>query len=288
MEAHRGQFSLTTMGRLLEASLSGFYRWSGKGDTERDRSNRSLLVEIKAVYKECHGRYGSPRVHRKLRRNGVPCSENRVARIMRREGIQAIQARKFRVTTDSEHDLPVAENLLDRQFDVATPNATWTADMTYVWTKEGWLYLAVIMDLCSRRILGSSMRSTLHRSMVLDALRQALRLRRPAHGLLHHSDRGSQYASNEYREALTKAGVSCSMSRKGDCWDNAPTESFFATLKREMVFHRRFETRAEARSAIFEFIEVWYNRQRLHSSLGYLTPVEFENQYYQSITALAA
>jgi len=276
MAKYRGQFKVSTMCRVLEVSSSGFYDWLGREESDRSRANRVLLVAIKAVHKRSKRRYGSPRVYHQLRRQDMPCSENRVARVMRVNGIEAVAKRRFKATTDSDHAQPVADNVLDRQFDVECADAAWCADLTYIWTAEGWLYLAIILDLFSRRILGWSAKSTMARSIVLEALGSALRLGQPSRGLLHHSDRGSQYASHDYQKLLRAARVTCSMSRKGDCWDNAPAESFFATLKRELIHGRNFRTRAEAKSAIFEFIESWYNRERLHSSLGYMSPVEFE------------
>lgn len=215
---------------------------------------------------------GSPRIHNALRQRGIRCGEKRVARLMREHGIRARRPRHRRSTTDSTHTLPVAENVLDRQFEVRVPNARWAADITYLWTCQGWLYLAVVMDLFSRRIVGWSMQQTLARSLVIAALQMALQARRPQPGLLHHSDRGSQYASVDYQQMLEQAGCMCSMSRRGNCWDNAPVESFFSTLKMELVRGRRYKTIQQARAEIFEFIEVWYNCQRLHSSLGLNRP----------------
>lgn len=288
MKKYRGQFTVRAMCRVLEVSASGYYAWIGRESSARCRSNNALLVLIKAVHKASRKRYGSPRVHRQLKRQGVACSENRVSRLMRLHGVQALHARRFQATTDSAHKLPVAENVLDRQFGVDQVDAAWSADITYVWTQQGWLYLAVVMDLFSRRILGWSAGSTLERTLVIEALRAALHLRRPAGALLLHSDRGSQYASADYQELLRSGRITCSMSRKGNCWDNAPVESFFSTLKRELVHHSRFQTRWEARSELFEFIEVWYNRKRLHSSLGYMSPDEFEATHRQQPAAMAA
>lgn len=245
-------------------------------------------MEIKAVHSESKRTYGSPRIYRTLKRRGIRCSENRVARLMAACGIRAKQAKRFKATTDSRHRLPVAENKLDRQFEPEAPNEAWAADLTYIWTGEGWLYLAVVMDLFSRRIVGFSMQKTLERRLVIDALEMALGRRRPEAGLLHHSDRGSQYASGDFQAVLTGAGIVCSMSRKGNCWDNAPVESFFATLKNELVYHRRYQTRAEARADIFAYIESWYNSKRLHSSLGYLSPAEYELHTAQRPTSIAA
>lgn len=279
---------MSAMCRVMEVSSAGFYGWVGREESARDEQNQVLLVHIKSAHKASYGRYGSPRIYHKLRQNGVACSENRVARVMRKNGIRAVQARKFRSTTDSDHTQPIAENVLGREFAVENADTAWCGDITYIWTTHGWLYLAIIMDLCTRRIVGWSARTTMHRNLVLDALGAALKDRRPPTGLVHHSDRGSQYASNEYRAELEAAGITCSMSRKGNCWDNAPAESFFATLKQELVYQHAFETPSEAKHAMFEFIEVWYNRQRLHSSLGYMTPVDYEALLQQQSTNQAA
>lgn len=216
---------------------------------------------------------------RDLRAVGVRCGKNRVARLMRKHGITARPLKRFVVTTDSKHNLPVAPNLLEQQFGAEKPNTRWSGDITYIWTSEGWLYLAVVVDLCSRRVVGWSMKSTMDRSLATAALDAALKLRRPAVGLLCHSDRGSQSASGDYQKQLSDAGIVCSMSRKGNCCDNAPVESFFASFKRELIHRSRFSTRQEARSAVFEWIEVWYNRKRRHSALGYISPEEFERQH---------
>ncbi len=288
MTTYRGQFSVSAMCRVLEVSSSGFYDWLGREESDRSRANRALLVAIKAIHKRSQRRYGSPRVYHQLRREDMPCSENRVARLMRVHGIEAVPRRRFKATTDSDHAQPIADNVLDRQFEVECADAAWCADLTYIWTGEGWLYLAIILDLFSRRILGWSAKSTMERSIVLEALGSALRLRQPSSRLVLHSDRGSQYASDDYQNTLRAAGVTCSMSRKGNCWDNAPAESFFATLKRELIHQRNFRTRAEAKSSIFEFIESWYNRERLHSSLGYMSPVDFEAVNNHQSTRMAA
>jgi putative transposase len=213
-----------------------------------------------------------------LREKGIRCSRNRLVRLMKKHQITARPLRRFMVTTQSDPGLPVAENLLGRQFSTEASNHKWTADITYVWTAEGWLYLAILLDLFSRRVVGWAMGTTLERSLVLSALDMALTSRRPEAGLLCHSDRGSQYASSDYQKALQQAGVLCSMSRKGNCYDNAPTESFFASLKRELVYRTWFASRKEARAAIFEWIAVWYNRKRRHSAIGYISPEQFEQQ----------
>ncbi len=268
------RFPVASLCRAMQVSESGCYAWRKRPDSRRKQ-------ESKALPKESRQTCGSPRVHQELKAQGAACSEKRIAHLMHTLQISAQASRRSVRTTQSDPALPVAENVLERQFTAETPNAKWTADMTYVRTSEGWLHLAVVLDLHSRRIVGWSMGSTLERTLVLSALEMALSGRRPGTGLLCRSDRGSQYASGDYRTQLKAAVISCSMSRKGNCWDNAPTESFFATLKRELVHHRRFATRSEARAAIFGWIEVCCNRKRRHSSLGYLSPEAFELQYQQ-------
>jgi putative transposase len=234
------------------------------------------LVEIKAVHLAKRQTYGSPRIHAELKALGLRLGEKRVARLMRAGDIRAKQKRKFKATTDSKHSHPVAPNLLARGFEASAPNQKWVADITYIPTREGWLYLAAIVDLYSRYVVGWSMSERMNRRLVLDALEMAVGRRRPGPGLLHHSDRGSQYACADYQEALKARGMICSMSRKGDCWDNAPMESFFHTLKTELVHHRDYQTRWEAKADIFEYVEVFYNRSRSHSALGFITPAEYE------------
>jgi len=265
------------MCRVLKVSRSGYYAWRGRPESERDVENRRLVDRIRMVHKKSRKTYGSPRVHSQLVLDGERCSRGRVDRLMSANGIRARGRRKFVATTDSKHDLPVAENVLGREFSVAEPDRVWVSDITYIPTDEGWLYLAGVVDLCSRTAVGWSMSEGLERQLVMDALKMAYLRRRPCKGLIHHSDRGSQYASADYRQLLSDYGMQMSMSRKGDCWDNAVMESFFGTLKKELVHHRRYRTREEARREIFEFIEIFYNRQRLHSSLGYLPPAEYEN-----------
>ncbi len=288
MEEYRGQFTITAMARVLEVSTSGYYNWRRREESQRSKANRKLLVEIKAIHAESDATYGSPRVYRELQARGIRCGENRVARLMRLNDVRAKQVRRYRATTDSKHNLPVAENHLNRQFDPAAPNEAWAADITFIWTREGWLYVAVVMDLFSRRIIGWSMQSRLKRGLVIDALKMAMGGRHVGNSLLCHSDRGSQYASGDYQDLLADASIICSMSRKGDCWDNAPVESFFATLKRERASHRRYETREEARADLFQYVEVWYNRMRRHSSLEYLSPADYEEQHVSKRLPMAA
>ena len=222
--------------------------------------------------------YGSPRVHKELVARGKVCSENTVAELMRRHGLAARSRRKFKATTDSSHSLPVAENLLNREFEQDAPDRVWLADITYIWTLEGWLYLAAVLDAHSRRIVGWSMSDRLHSRVVIDALGMALGRRCPdqAASLLHHSDRGSQYASRAYRDLLREHNITCSMSRRANCWDNAMMESFFATLKKERIHHESYATREAARQSVFEYIELFYNPRRRHSALGYLSPEKYE------------
>lgn len=235
-----------------------------------------MLQEIRKVYKASRHTYGSPRVTRALNKQGVKCGRNRVARLMRENGIAAKTRRKYKATTNSKHSYSVADNLIKQNFTTDRPNRIWVADITYIPTDEGWLYLAAILDLFQRKIVGWAMDSTMTRQLALNALSQAVKLCRSPQGLIHHSDRGSQYASKEYQQALQGLGMISSMSRKGNCFDNACMESFFGTLKQDLVYGCRFKTRAEARHAIFEYIEVFYNRIRLHSALGYMSPVEYE------------
>ena len=282
MRDHREHFPVRLMCRVLETSPSGFYDWLRRPESQRAAEDRALIEKIQAVHNESRRTYGSPRVHASLKAAGYRIGRKRVARLMRENDIRAKAKRKFKVTTDSRHDHPVAPNLLDRQFTVAAPNTVWLADISYIWTREGWLYLAVVLDLFSRQVVGWAMDEQMPQELTLAALDMALQRRRPLPGLMHHSDRGSQYAAGAYQKRLAEHGIVCSMSRKGNCWDNAPMESFFHTLKTELVHHRDYLTRDEARRDIFEYIEVFYNRQRRHSTLGYLSPAQFE------VTALAA
>ncbi|MGH3848284.1 MAG: IS3 family transposase, partial [Pseudonocardiaceae bacterium] len=251
---------------VLSVSRSGYYAWQGRGASPREVEDAALVEEIKVAYAVGRGAYGSPRVQRELRKRGRRVGKKRVERLMRREGVRAVRRRKFRVTTDSKHKDPIALNILNREFRVELPNTAWVTDVTYVWTHQGWLYLAAILDLCSRRVVGWATSASNDRQLALDALEHAVAHRKPLAGMLHHSDRGSPYASGDYREALIKLGVVASMSRKGDCWDNAVAESFFATIKGEMIDHEDFQTRAEATAAIADYIDGFYNVQRMHSS----------------------
>jgi len=275
IQEHKWEFRIRSICRVLKVSRGAFYGWLKRPESNRSMENRKLLQEIIEIHKANRKVYGSPRIHEALKRT-QSCGKNRVARLMRVYGIQAIHKRKFRVTTDSQHNFPVAKNVLARKFSVDDPNKAWVGDITHIRTIEGWLYLAVVIDLYSRKVVGWAMDNRNNRQLACNALRMAIANRSPGKGWLHHSDRGSQYASEDYQKLLSTRKTTVSMSRKGNCWDNAVAESFFSALKKELVHHRRFETRGQAKSEIFDYIEVFYNRQRLHSTLGYRSPVEFE------------
>jgi putative transposase len=276
IEQHREAWPVTVLCETLGVSAQGFYAWRARPASAQQQRRDALLVEIRAVHAEVKQRYGSPRMHAELQARGTACSLNTVAKLMHDNEVRAKTARKFRNTTDSNHRLPVAENVLDRQFDAQGPNERWVADITYIPTREGWLYLAVVEDLYSRRVVGWSMADTMTSRLVVDALEMAVSKRLPQEGLLAHSDRGSQYASAHYQQLLGKHGIECSMSGVGQCWDNAPMESFFASLKKELVHHEDYQSRAQARASIVEYIEMFYNPKRRHSSLGYVSPAEYE------------
>lgn len=267
------------MCRTLEVSTSGFYVWLRRGESLHAHRDRQLTILIEGLFGESRGTYGAPRLHQKLRGHGQRCGRKRVARLMREAGLRTQARRRARVrTTDSNHSLPVAPNVLQRDFQATAPNRVWVSDITYIGTDEGWLFLAATMDLFSRRIVGWSMSTAMPAALVVDALRMAIEQRCPKPGLTHHSDRGCQYASAEFRTELARHGIVASMSRKGDCYDNAAMESFNHTLKTELVHRQHYRTIAEARAAVFDYIESFYNRERSHSSLNYRSPAEFERQ----------
>jgi putative transposase len=277
IEDRRADYPVRIQCEVLEVSPAGYYAWRARPESRRFAANRELVDDIKRVHHDACGRYGSPRIHRELKDQGRGVSRGRIERLMRHHGIRAIMARPRWVrTTDSRHNLPIAPNLLDRNFGAAAPNQVWLADITYVETDRGWLYLATVMDLYSRRIVGWAMADHLRTELPLAALRMAIAAKQPGPGLIHHSDRGVQYASEEYRKAIRSAGFQASMSRKGNCYDNAPMESFFHTLKTELVHHRKYATRQEATREIFAYIEGFYNRTRRHSAIGYISPIEME------------
>ena len=277
IEDRRADYPVTIMCGVLGVSPAGYYAWRSRPESQRSAANRELVDDIRRVHRDTNGRYGSPRIHAELRAQGRGASRGRIERLMRRHGIRAIMAKPRRMrTTDSRHDFPIAPNLLERNFIAAAPNQIWLADITYVEADQGWLYLATLMDLHSRKIVGWAMADHLRAELPMAALAMAIATQRPAAGLIHHSDRGVQYASAEYRKMMQSAGFRASMSRKADCYDNAPMESFFHTLKTELVHHQHYETREEARRDIFAYIEGFYNRKRRHSAIGYISPIEME------------
>lgn len=278
---HVDEFDVRLMCPLLEVSPSGYYAWCKRPPSARARADERLLLNIRIAHAKSDGDYGAPRVQRELKDDGIHVGTKRVARLMRQDGLQGRAPRRRRPrTTDSAHAHPIAPNLLARQFDVngVALNQVWVSDITYVPTQEGWLYLAAVLDLASRRCVGWAMRDTLDAELAISALEMAITTRRPGTGLIHHSDRGSQYACAEYRAVLERHRMRASMSRKGNCWDNAVAESFFATVELELIMKHRWATRDDARRAIFRFIEGWYNRERRHSTLDYVSPVQYEEQ----------
>lgn len=269
-------YPLVTLCDVLDVSVSGYRAWKRGGRPDRKHLTApQMLALIRAIHAEIRGAYGSPRMVRELRARGFPAGRERVERLMRENGIRARHKRRYKVTTDSKHGLPVADNLLDRNFTPTAPNQVWTSDITYLWTDEGWLYLAIVLDLFNREVVGWSLKPRMTSDIVTDALTMAWFRRRPAPGLLHHSDRGSQYASHAFQDKLKEYGMDCSMSRKGNGWDNAPTESGFNSFKNEWVHGIRYATHADMKATSFEYIEVFYNRKRQHSTLGYRSPIQF-------------
>jgi putative transposase len=281
IHAEKAYFPIAALCRLLGVSRQGYYAYATRPPSARTISDQLLGTQVQQLFEASQERYGSPRVLRELKASGWTVGKRRVERAMRGLGLTPPMRRRHKVTTRADITHAVAPNELARDFTATRPNERWVTDITYVWTDEGWLYLAAILDLFSRRVVGFAMSDRIDRALVLQALKLAAGRRVPNAGLTHHSDRGSQYASSDYRKALGDLDIVCSMSRKGNCWDNAVAESFFATLKTELVYRRCFATRAEAREAIFDFIETFYNSHRRHSTLGYLSPMEFENKFIE-------
>jgi transposase InsO family protein len=288
IQQHRHEFSIVLMCHVLGVSRSGFYAAHRRAPSQRERTDQRLRVEIRAIHQRSRNTYGSPRIHAELRAQGTRCGRKRVERLMRIEHVHAKPRRRTRSTTNSNHTHPLAANLLQRRFgvsDVTALNTVWVGDITYIPTREGWLYLAVLLDLASRSVVGWAMQPTLEQSLTMAALEMAIARRQPAKGVIHHTARGVQYAAGDYQALLVRSGMTASMSRKGDCYDNAVAESFFATLEWEVIERADWHTRLEARRALFEYIEVWYNRQRRHSTLGYLSPAEYETHLAQQARA---
>jgi transposase InsO family protein len=279
IQAERAYYPVAAFCRVLEVKRSGFYAFLRRQESKRSQQTRVLRVHIRDAYVANWRTYGSPRIHAELVDRGFQVGRNRIARLMRLDGLEARCRRRFVVTTQSDPGLPVAANVLNRQFSQARPNQTWVADLTYIWTRQGWLFLAVVLDLFSRRVVGWATSNRMDRELVRTALAMAVERRHPSSGLIHHSDRGCQYASWDYQRALLERSIVCSMSRKGNCYDNAVVESFFSTLKIELVYRMVFADRDQARSALFDYIEMFYNAQRRHSALGYLSPAEFERRW---------
>ena len=278
IDTYKKTWPIRLMCQVLNVSSSGYYNWHRRPESARAQSNRALDSEIRQVYGEHKQRYGVPRITDELKDRGFQCSENRVARRMTKLGLKGIQAKKFKRTTDSNHDKPVAPDLIEQDFTAASPNQKWVSDLTYVWTEEGWLYLVVIMDLYSRAIIGWSMGKRMTQQLMCDALTMALFRRRFPKGVIIHSDRGSQYCSKAYQQLINVMGLRCSMGRRATCYDNAAMESFFHTLKVELIHRERYLTRQAAKGAIFEYIETYYNRKRKHSAIGYKIPMLFEQK----------
>jgi transposase InsO family protein len=279
MKAHQDKLSIKKMCTVFGVARSGYYAWLKKAPGKRAQANADLDKKILRLFNHHKERYGAPRLRDDLQEEGELVSKNRVARRMKALGIKAKGKKKFKATTDSKHDLPVSANLLNRDFTATKPNEKWCGDISYVWTEEGWLYLATVIDLYSRKVIGWSLQSTMTKQLVCDALMMALWRRGFPRDVLFHSDRGSQYCSHDYQNMLKHYGLTCSMSRKGNCWDNAVAESFFHTLKTELIHHERYTTRESAKQSIFQYIEVYYNKLRRHSTLGSLSPENFENQF---------
>jgi transposase InsO family protein len=278
IEAQKAVFPINLMCKVLEVTRSGYYAWRAREESEHSRRDRELTVKIRAFHEQSRRTYGSPRIHADLKEDGEAVGRKRVARIMQQEGLSGQAPRAFRKTTDSKHNLPVADNIVDRNFDPEAPNQVWAADISYVRTWEGWLYLAVVLDLYSRRVVGWAVADHMRTELALDALMMAFDQRQPPTGLTHHSDRGSQYASHAYRAALDARGAVASMSRKGDCWDNSVVESFFGTLKEDLLYRHPWPTKAETKRAITEYIACFYNSHRRHKYIDNIAPMEYERR----------
>lgn len=282
MESYAEKFSIGRMSKMLGVSRSGYYCFTKRLPSQRKQDEERLVMKIKEIYEASRQTYGSPRIHAELKDQGESCSRQRVARLMKKAGIVAKMTKKFKVTTKANPKAKAAPNLLEQNFTAEQPNQRWVADITYVWTQEGWLYVAAVLDLFSRRIVGLAMEDRMMDDLVIAALDQALIHRNPLPGLMHHSDKGSQYTSRDFQKKLAQHHITASMSGTGNCYDNAAMESFFHTLKTEHVYFERYQTREQAKKSIFEYVEVFYNRQRRHSTLNYKTPLSFEQNYQQN------
>lgn len=280
ISVEKANYPITILCKVMRVARSGYYAWVSCGKSARQRANEELIDLVKEIHADSDETFGTRRMAEALRDRGIKFGRQRARTLMRLAGVAVKRRRKFKVTTDSKHKLPVAPNLLDRNFKVDRPNRAWVSDISYVWTSEGWLYLAVVIDLFSRQVVGWSMGRCIKKELVIDAFTMAFWRRRPEKGLIFHSDRGSQYCSHEFQKLLKKYGAISSMSRKGNCWDNAPAESFFASLKKDRVYFKRYKTREEARRDIVDYLEMFYNNRRLHSYLGYVSPRQFEETWF--------
>lgn len=278
MNEYKQEFKIKSMARVLGVSRSGYYAWLKPKHGDKEQERIILTGHILRVFNESKRSYGSPRIYRQLKNEGISCGKNRIAKLMRNSALIARKKRKYKKPVTERHDRSFAANLLNRKFNYAKPNCAWVSDVSYFWTRSGWLHLAIVMDLFSRRIIGWSMSSHVDKDLTLGAFNMALINRKPRHRLIHHCDQGAEYTNHEYQDALQDNGIASSMSRSGNCYDNAVAESFFKTIKTELAKKQKFSTIEEARAAIFEYIEIFYNRQRLHSTLGYVSPAEFEQK----------
>lgn len=281
VERHKKAWPVGLMCKVLQISNSAYYAWRKRPESVRKQENMALIPLVREIHIQMRKSYGTRRMAKELRKRGFDCGRNRARTLMRLADVRVKQKKKFCITTDSNHNLPIAANLLDRKFNVSEPNRYWVSDISYIWTAKGWLYLATVMDLYSRRIVGWSMDTSMTRKLVMDALLMAVWRRKPGKGLILHSDRGSQYCSIEYQNILRQHGIVCSMSRKGNCWDNAVMERFFHSLKSEQVYFMNYQTPEEAKKDIVDYIEMFYNSNRSHSYLGYLSPNEYERVHHQ-------
>ena len=277
MEENRSTFPIEKMCQIFKISRSGYYKWENKKPGNINKENDMLLKKIQIIYDDNKGCYGSPRITKQLNKDGIKCGENRIAKIMRKNNVKAKTKKRFKITTNSKHNYPVAPNLLKRNFSASEINQKWVGDITYIYTKEGWLYLSAILDLCSRKIVGWSMSDRITKALTMKTLKNAIARRSIADEIILHSDRGSQYACHDFKNLLAENNFIQSMSGKGNCYDNAVMESFFKTLKSDLVYWEKYLTRDEAKKSIFEYIEVYYNQKRMHSSIGYMSPAEFES-----------
>lgn len=287
IEKHRHEFRVAKMCQVLGVSKGGYYEWRDRPQTQQKKRKEKLTAQIKRIFIQSKRRYGSPKITEVLHEDGWHVSQKTVTRIMHENGLRSMTAKKYKATTNSKHNYPVYPNVLNRQFQVDRPGIAWVGDITYVWTSEGWLYLATIMDLFSRRIIGWEMSHRMTKELTITALKRAIQRQTPEKGLIHHSDRGSQYAATDYQAILRDYEITTSMSRKGNCYDNACMESFHSVIKKELIFHEKYRTREEAKKSIFAYIMTFYNYKRIHSAINYMSPIQYEKKYLQRLKETA-